>query len=141
MRATSRFALRISDGVSSLSVADWKRSWNRCFSTSFRVNPSCSSLMPRRSLVLVAIVPPIRLHVRPSMHEAALERHLVRHARQTVLRGRFGKPADLEQNLTGSNDRGPVFRFAFALTHSRLGRNRGHRLVGENADIVAAFTR
>ena len=42
MRATSRFALRISLGVSSRSVADWKRRWNRFFSCSFSESWSCS---------------------------------------------------------------------------------------------------
>ena len=46
IRAISVFALRISDGVSSRSVADWNRSWNRCFSVSFRASVSCSSLIP-----------------------------------------------------------------------------------------------
>src|SRR5262245_23625923 len=51
----SRRALRISPGVSSRSVADWNRSWNRCFSMSRRVRASCSSLIPRYSAAFGAL--------------------------------------------------------------------------------------
>ena len=54
-RAMSRLALRISVGVSSRSVADWKRRWNRCFSVSFRVSAELLVAHPPESFILVGI--------------------------------------------------------------------------------------
>ena len=61
---------------------------------------------------------------------------------QTVeaeLRGFFGNAADLVHHRAGTNDRGPVFRFPFTLTHTSFERNRGDRLVRENADVKLTF--
>src|SRR5579883_297205 len=162
----SRFALRISDGVSSRSVADWKRSWNRCFSMSLRVTVSCSSLIPRNSFIRLGIgvivdcglwivesEAEIRLfsfrnlqsairnllNVGPPRHEAALKRHLVRHTSKTVLGGAFRQTANLKQNLPGTDNRGPVLRFALTLTHPRFGGDGGNGLVRENTNVVTTF--
>src|SRR5207245_9048909 len=97
----SRLALRSSLGVSSRSVADWNRSWNRCFSMSRRVRLSWSSLIPRYSAAFAAFMfPPLNVNGysgRLSLHEAVLERHLLRHAGQAVLGRGLGQAADLGQ--------------------------------------------
>src|SRR5947209_7751185 len=133
MRAISRLALRISLGVSRRSVADWKRRWKRCLSSSFNVSPSCSSPMPRYSSGFMVRL----LHAGPPGHEAAAEGHLVSHAGQALARRRLGQAANLEQDHAGLDDRGPVFGLAFALAHARLGRDGGDRLVRKDPDVQA----
>src|SRR5262249_11547199 len=135
MRAMSRRVLRISPGVSSRSVADWKRRWNRFFSNSARVRPSCSSLIPRYSLSLArrGIFPsPL---VRLPRHEAALERHLVGDAGQALAGRRLGQAADLEEDRARLDHRRPELRLALALAHARLRRDRRDALVREDADV------
>src|SRR5437868_5653513 len=83
----------------------------------------------------------LRLNVGPAVYEPALERHLVRHPGQAVLGGGLRQPADLEEDLPGTDDRGPVLRLALALAHAGFRRDRGDRLVREDADVVPALAR
>src|SRR5207244_5741357 len=80
-----------------------------------------------------------KLDVRAAVDEAAAERHLVRHAGQAVAGRRLGDARDLEQDHARLDDGRPVFRLALALAHARLGRDRRHRLVREDADVQPAF--
>src|SRR5262249_31943665 len=80
-----------------------------------------------------------RLQVRSPAHEPAAARHFVGDAGKRVAGSGFGQAAHFEQNHSGLDDGGPVFRLALTLTHARLSRDRGHRLVREHADIQPAF--
>src|SRR6266849_3346779 len=128
MRATSRLALLISLGVSSRSVADWKRRWNKCLTVSLSVKSSCSSLISRYSDGFISRSS--SLHRQPG-DQPALERHLVGDSRQAVSGGRFGQAGNFEQDHAGLDDGGPVFRFTLALAHARFGGDGGDRLMRE----------
>src|SRR6516165_9261055 len=131
MRATSLRALRISLGVSSRSVADWKRRWNRFLIVSLSVRSSCSSLIARYS---AGFMLPPSTDARPPRHQPAAKRHLVGYPGQGVARRRFGQAGDLEQDHARLDHRRPIFRLALALAHARLGRDGRDRLVREDTD-------
>src|SRR5438552_8588021 len=140
-RAMSCLALRISLGVSSRSVADWKRSWNRCLIVSLSVSRRCSSLISRNwAGFIVASLSRGASDPGLPRDEAALEGHLVGDTGQAVAGGSFGQSADLEQDHAGTNHGGPVFRLALALAHAGFQRNRRHGFVREDANVEAALT-
>src|SRR5438128_605027 len=97
----SRFAFLISLGVSSRSVADWKRNWNRCLIVSLSVRSTCSSLISRisRAFMGTSLSRKRPLDAGPPGDETTAERHLVRHAGQHVAGRRLGQAAHLEQHL------------------------------------------
>src|SRR5262245_13671341 len=138
MRAISRRAFRIWLGVSSRSVADWNRRSKRFFCTPLSVFASSSGDIFRYSAVsfLLMVAPSLRAR---AADEPALKRHLVGDAGERVAGGRLGQAGDFEQDHAGLDDRGPIFRLALAFAHSRLGRDRRHRLVREDADVKPAF--
>src|SRR5205823_9575176 len=99
MRATSRLALLISLGVSSRSVADWKRKWNKCLIVSLSVSSSCSSLISRYSDDFITGSP----H-RQAGHQPALERHLVGDPCQDVAGGGLGQAGNFIQDHARLHD-------------------------------------
>src|SRR5260370_38069092 len=90
--------------------------------TSFSASSSCSSLICRYSDGFMTLDPfvPACLAVLSPADKPALERHLVRHARQAGAGGALPQAGDLEQDCARLDDGGPVLRLALALAHARL---------------------
>src|SRR5205085_449428 len=122
----SRRAFRIMLGVSSRSVADWKRRSNRVFWVSRRAAARSWSDIWRISAAFIVASPSMG---RLAADEPALHRHLVSHLGERLAGGRLGQPAEFEEDLAWPDDRGPELRLALALSHARFQRDRGHRLV------------
>src|SRR5437868_2215598 len=116
-RAISRRAFRIMLGVSSRSVADWKRRSNKVFWVSRRAAARSSFDMFRISAAFIALSP---LLGRLPANEPAAERHLVRHLGQRVAGGGLGQARQLEQDLARADHRRPELRLALSLTHAGL---------------------
>src|SRR6185437_7830175 len=75
----------------------------------------------------------------PTMHEPARHGHLVGHPSQGALGGRLIDAGDLEHDRARLDDGDPVFRLAFALTHTRFKRLARHRFVREDPDKHTTF--
>src|SRR2546430_168226 len=98
----SRRAFRIMLGVSSRSVADWKRRSNRVFWVSRRAAARSWSDIWRISEAFIVPSPSL---ARLAAHEPALERHLVGDLGECVAGGGLGQPGQFEQNLTRPDHR------------------------------------
>ena len=75
----------------------------------------------------------------PPPNHSAFHGEFVSQTVEAELRGFFGNAADLVHHRSGADDRGPVFRFPFSLTHTGFERNRRDRLVGEDTDVEFTF--